>query len=66
MKSKSLILVFGIIVAVIICGTQYVNMSKKSNIVEIQHNHLRQKSTIKPAHKILPDQRSASRSKLDI
>lgn len=63
MKSKPLILALGIIVAAIICGTQYVKASRKTDMVEIEHYNTMQKRNIRPVYKILLGKRAENKSK---
>lgn len=67
MKNKSFIILFiGVVVAIIICGTQFTDFSKKIRITEIQATSMIQKQQIKPVHKIRYKERNSKRSKVFI
>jgi hypothetical protein len=67
MKSKSIIVLFiGVIVAVIICGTQFTDFSKRIRVTEIHPTTTIQKQQIKPVHKIKHKERISNRLKVFI
>lgn len=67
MKSKSIIVLFiGVIVAVIICGTQFTDFSNRIRVTEIQPTTIIQKQQIRPVHKTMHKERFSKRYKVFI
>ena len=67
MKNKSfIVLLIGVVVAIIICGTQFTDFSKKIRNTEIHAASIIQKQQIKPVHKIRHKERIAKRLKVSI
>lgn len=67
MKNKSFIVLFiGVVVAIIICGTQFTDFSKKIRVAEIYTASTKQKEQIRPVHNIRHKERISKRLKVFI